>query len=47
MNTQNVLDQCSGCTAKHNKECMEQEGQEKAKKSHKKKSKSQGQKEMS
>ena len=36
-----VLDHCSGCNAKHGKECAEQEGQEKVKKSHKKKSKSQ------
>ena len=47
MNTQSVLDHCSGCKAKHNKEHMEQEGQEKVKRSYKKKSKSWGGKETS
>ena len=31
MNTNSILDHHSGCKAKHNKECAEQEGQEKAK----------------
>ena len=47
MNAQNILDHHSECKAKNDKECMEWEGREKAKKSHKKKFKSWGQKEMS
>ena len=39
MSTQNILDHCSGCKAKHAKESAEQERHEKVKKSHKKKSK--------
>ena len=46
-NTQSILDHHSGCKAKHNKECVEQERQEKVKKSQKKESKSWGQKETS
>ena len=47
MNAQSILDHCSGCKAKHCKECAEHEGHEKVKKLHKKKSRSQGQKEAS
>ena len=39
MSAQSFLDHCSGCKAKCAKECAEQEGHEKAKKSHKEKSK--------
>ena len=42
MHAQSILDHHSGCKAKHNKENMEQEGQEKVKQSHEKKSKPQG-----
>ena len=38
MNAHNVLDHHFGCKDKHNRECMELEGQEKVKKLHKKKS---------
>ena len=38
MNAQSMLDHCSGCKAKHNEECVEQEGEEMAKKLHKQKS---------
>ena len=40
MSLQNILDHHSGCKAKCTKECTEQEGHKKVKKSHKKKSKS-------
>ena len=40
MSAQSILDHCSGCKAKCTEEHTEQEGHEKAKKSHKKKSKS-------
>ena len=40
MNSQVILEHCSGCKAKSDKECTEQEGQEKAKKLLKKKYKS-------
>ena len=47
MNTQHILDHHSGCKAKCDRDCMEQERQEKMKKLHKKKSKSQERKERS
>ena len=47
LNAQSILDHHFGCKAKHDKEHAKQEGQEKVKKSHKEKPKSQGWKEMS
>ena len=47
MNAQSILGHHSGCKAKCNKEYAEYEGHKKVKKSHKKKSKSWGQKEVS
>ena len=47
MSAQSVLDHHLGCKAKHAKEHAEQEGQEKVKKLHKKKSKSWEQKKTS
>ena len=44
INTQSILDHCSGCKAKCDKQHIKQEGQEKAKKPHMKKSKSKAQK---
>ena len=43
MSTQNVLEHHLGYKAKHAKECTEQEGNEKVRRSHKKKSKAQEQ----
>ena len=37
MTAQSVLDHCSGCKAKHDKEHIQHEGPEEAEKSHKKK----------
>ena len=39
MSAQSVSEHCSGCKAKCAKECAEQEGKEKVRRSHKKKSK--------
>ena len=47
MSAQSGLEHCSGCKAKHTKECAEQEGNEKARRSHKKKSKAQEQEKVS
>ena len=44
MSTWSVLEHHSGCKVKHTKECLEQEGKEKARRSHKKKSKAQTEK---